>query len=379
MPFTTARIVWEGLLSLAFIALLLGSLALTGLQIKPFDVLAMLAAAAVAGPVMGDFALGQVAMIGAAGVAVALAAFARNALLSGVATFVAAFQPNLVLPLAARMTDRRTIATVVVAAVAFVAATLAMGGGTGGLLSYVHRLAEHGAGERFIAIQYTIPAIAASFGSGEAIADALGAVAGIVCVAGVAFLAMRFKAEPVLTVCVAIALLPLAIPFFHEHDFVIELIPVIVLAASGNGRIRLLAGIAAAAVLVDWFGFAQRPTAIAQIAALAIAMTLAYAALPRRSDPSLLDFVPALTAFVLIAVCVPIALHAPAPTWPDMLATGYRADPHADISAVWTAEQRRSGLGALVPAWGLLRALPLAGCALLAFAAWREIRYRGAV
>jgi hypothetical protein len=64
-------------------------------------------------------------------------------------------------------------------------------------------------------------------------------------------------------------------------------------------------------------------------------------------------------------VAVPLARAHPAPTWPDALPPAYRAPARADASAVWADEQRAAGLDAREPAWGLLRAFPLAGCAAL--------------
>jgi hypothetical protein len=45
----------------------------------------------------------------------------------------------------------------------------------------------------------------------------------------------------------------------------------------------------------------------------------------------------------------------------------YRAPTASDASAVWAGEQRAAGLAVRQPAWGALRALPLAGCVLLGF------------
>jgi hypothetical protein len=174
------------------------------------------------------------------------------------------------------------------------------------------------------------------------------------------------RARPLLAAALAIALLPLLVGFFHEHDFTIVLIPVVVLALRGDGRVRTLTGIAAACTLVDWFGIAQRPAGAAQTVCLALALGCTYAALPAREDRA------AATALVAAAIIAPFALalaHAhPAPVWPDALGN-YHAAAGLDASAVWAAEQQRSGLQARVPAWGVLRAIPLAGCVLVAAAA----------
>jgi hypothetical protein len=68
-------------------------------------------------------------------------------------------------------------------------------------------------------------------------------------------------------------------------------------------------------------------------------------------------------------------LH-PAPTWPDDLPPRYRAAAAGDASDVWAGEQRAAGLLARVPAWGILRSLPLAGCIVLSAALVADARRR---
>jgi hypothetical protein len=75
-----------------------------------------------------------------------------------------------------------------------------------------------------------------------------------------------------------------------------------------------------------------------------------------------------------VAVCiaafiaVPLARAFPIPDWPDALAAAFTAPASMSASDVWAAEQRAVGLVAAVPAWGALRALPLAGCVILGVA-----------
>ena len=218
-------------------------------------------------------------------------------------------------------------------------------------------------------IQYGVPAILASFHVAPGTAAFAGNAVGLLAVAGAAFGAIRLRAQPRIAVTIAIAALPWAVPFFHEHDFVIELIPAIVLAASSNARVRMLAGVAATCVLVDWLGIAQRPHAAAQTVCLAFAVACAFAALPNRSLRAASPLPPLVACALLSLIAVPLALVFPAPVWPDALGA-FHAAANLDASAVWAAEQQRAGLDAFVPAWGILRAIPLLGCATLAVAAY---------
>jgi len=140
-----------------------------------------------------------------------------------------------------------------------------------------------------------------------------------------------------------------------------------VFAAARDARVRMLAGVATACVCVDWLGVAQRPDAALQTATLAVAVTCAYAALADDARRPPLWQIP-LAGALLALVLIPLALHVPAPVWPDALGA-FHAAPGLDASALWAAEQQRAGLTQTAPAWGVLRAVPLFGCALLAIAA----------
>ncbi|MBV9408838.1 MAG: hypothetical protein JO164_08430, partial [Candidatus Eremiobacteraeota bacterium] len=165
-----------------------------------------------------------------------------------------------------------------------------------------------------------------------------------------------------------LAALPLAIPFFHEHDFVVELIPLLILALRAQRGVRAAAGVAAVLILVDWFGLAQSGRGQAQILGQGVAVACAFAACGAGRRAGRADLAPFAALLVLFCAAVPLARAFPAPTWPDALPAGYRAPANADASALWGDEQRAAGLDARVPAWGALRALPLAGCVVLGVA-----------
>lgn len=369
LPFDAARVVWVALLGLAFAVLAVAAAALAHVRLTVARAASALLFGAVTGPVISDIALGQVALVSAAAVSVALLALERRSPWAIAAAFVAALQPNLALPLAVRLVERRSAVLLAAALAAFIAIAFLAGGGGAGFLAYLQLLGEHGAGERFIVIQYGVPAILASFAVPYGAATLAGNVAALFAIAGTAAVAIRLRAQARLVAVIAIAALPWALPFFHEHDFVIELIPVVVLAASANARVRLLAGIAAPCTLVDWLGVAQRPSAAANTIALALATACAFAALPNRALRATSPLPPLIACAVVALVAIPLALTFPAPVWPDMLGA-FHAAPGLDASAVWAAEQQRAGLGARVPAWGVLRAIPLLGCAILALTAY---------
>lgn len=317
------------------------------------------------GAATSALALGQAALLAGGALALALLRMERrDAVGAALATLVAAVQPNLVVALVARLRDRTAWIAASAAAAAFAALSLAVGGGLAGVARYLRLLREHGEAERFVTIQHTPAAVAWSLGAAAPLASALGAAVAVAAIAGIALA----RGDRIL---VALAALPLAVPFFHEHDFVVALIPGLVLARRSTGRTRVVAGIATACVLVDWFGAAQRPAAQPQIVAEALAVACAFVALGPGALARRADLAPLLATAALAMVALPLAAAHPAPTWPDALPAGYRAPADAGASAIWAAEQRAAGLDAREPAWGALRAIPLAGSALLALAAAR--------
>jgi len=381
LPHPVAVRVWTTLLAAAFCALVLAALALARARGAPALLGAALLAGA-SGPATSDIALGQAALLSAAGIACALLAYERAArdangarttgigatVAGAFATLVAAIQPNLALALIARMRDRAALAAAALGAVAFAALTLAAGGGMHGFLAYVHRLGEHGRAERFVTIQHTPAAIAWGFGASPAIAQAAGTACSLAAILVTIFVIVRGRLGARDGTLLALAALPFAVPFFHEHDFVVELIPLIVLAASTRGPARALAGIAAVAIGTDWLDLAQRTPAEPQIALLGLAVACGFVLLGRGARATRADLAPFVAVIVLACAAIPLARAHPAPTWPDMLPAAYRAPAAADASAVWADEQHAAGLDAPNPAWSALRTIPLTGCIVLGLA-----------
>jgi hypothetical protein len=378
VPFRIARLAWETLLAAAITGIVAGALLIAGGAITPLRATLALALAATSGPVVSGFTLGQAALIGAAATILGFAALERGSPWAVPAAFVAAIQPNLALPLAMRAFDRRAFVLLACAFAAFLALTLGVGGGLSGFTAYLHLLRLHDAAERYITIQHSLPALAAAFGASHALADAIGGGVALVALALVVAAAVRWRERPTIVACIGVALLPLVVPFFHEHDFALDLLPVLVLVQRGDARIRALAGIAAVMTLVDWLGLAQRPQAMVPTACLGVAVAAASALLATRDDARgpgerLATCAPLLTVVLLGACCIPLAHAFVAPTWPETLGP-YHAPPGADISTIWGEEAMHSGLAAVVPAWSMLRAIPLAGCVLLAYAGARLAR-----
>lgn len=364
LTWPVACAVWGAILGVAFAVLAFAALRLAGGATGVLDALSVLLLAACFGPLTSGVALGQVAVLSCAAIAVTpLLLGPRMTFGAATSVLIAMLQPNLAVALLARLSDRR-------ATIAFaLALALALGGSVvaveniGGLAHYLTVLREHAASERFIAIQTTVAGIARGFGATPGLSGTLAIAAALATFGALAFQMLPGRYEPSDRLALACAALPLALPFAHEHDFTLVLLPAVIVTRRASGAAWVLAACAVVVIAVDWLGLAQRPNALATSTLLASAASLALAALAReRLTP--FHFLPLLIAPAVLLAGSNAAAH-PLPTWPENLSPYFTVAPDAPAAAVWHAEQFASGIGALDPAWAFLRALSLAGCALL--------------
>ncbi len=362
LPFAAANVVWRVLLVAALAVVAFLTLRMAGHRVTAGSILAISVAALGFGPLTSALALGQIA----------LPAFAC-ALLSlawAPASFLAWMQPNIALTLASQLVSRRAFGFPV-AALAFGAACIAAGG-VGGIEHYLAVLQQHASAERFSAIQITPASIAYGFGAPVQLASAIGTVITLAAVCCWALL-MREHTDVLTRFCATCALLPLAMPFFHEHDLLVAFVPAIVLTLRADSRTWPIAAIGGLFAATDWLGLAQRPDGVLQTLLLVGALGLALVALREQTHPRML-IVP---GAVLAAIAVAGAFtHAhPAPVWPDAMRAVPPGIGHADIAAAWNAQQRATGLLTQNAVWAALRCLSLTGCALVAVAAAISSRY----
>jgi hypothetical protein len=368
LPYRGALAIWTALLVLAAGTILVCGLCLSGARGDPWLYLLAGAFVLASAPLIASLALGQAALISAASVAAAIVTYrVRWPAAAFVATFGTAIQPNLTFALLARIRSWWDAAVAACAGLAFAIITLTVGGGIHGFTVYLQRLGAHGAAERIAAIQHTPTAIAYALGVPAQLAAVCGAVVAFAAVIAAITIVVRERLDATDATLVASALLPLAIPFFHEHDFVLELLAILVLAERTQGRARRLGAVAAVLVLIDWFGLAQRQGAQGQIICLGAAVAVAFIGLGRAALAVLAG---------LAALALPLAASHGAPTWPDALPAQYHAKPGDDASAAWADESRVTGLLGRDPVWGVLRTLPLAGCVVLAGAIVADARRR---
>ena len=361
LPFPAAALLWGAILIAAASALLIALLRSTN-ALSPGAVLAGACVFAAFGPFTSDFALGQAALLSFAACVGATLWFARSPLLSGTWSFFAAVQPNIALALLSQISNRRSWRPFLAALVGFL--TLSFFARGYSALRYAGDLIAHGQAERFVLIQMTPAAIAYGLGAPAFLCQIIGAVAS----AGafiVALVVLRHPYVKALWKLAAVcALLPFAVPFFHEHDFVTALLAAVLCALLAEDRTWSIAATGTLLAGIDWLGLAQRPQGFTQSFLLAIALLLGLFSIAEQ--PLRRMILPCSVLVVLLAAGF-LAQHHPAPIWPDdmrgaTVLTGSTAK-------IWNDELMRTGQFVREPFWAAMRLLTLLGAALLAWAA----------
>ena len=368
LPYPTAAHVWWAVLGLSLLALAVAAIRGSNASLTPLSLFAALALAIAFAPVTSDFALGQAALPAFLGAVLLVVLADRSVSLAALAGCLALAQPNAAIGLASQLgRNRATLAIALGIALTYVLGAIAAGWEWP--LAYARLAATHSAAERFIAIQFSPAAIAYGLGASPNVAGAIGIALAAFAIAAAAVIAYGVR-DAFARFSAFSALAPFVSSFFHEHDFVLSYAAALWCALRTSAAARAIALAGTLLVGIDWLGLAQRPSGIAQSLLLAIAAFAAFAALGERAD--LRRAVPvALAAAVVFAGAAALATHHPVPVWPYTLG-GFHAPADASAAGVWFAEQRASGLLAVVPTWGLLRALSLLGCSLLAYAIYRH-------
>jgi hypothetical protein len=368
-PFPVAALLWGAILIAAAAAVLIAALRST----NALSAGALLAGACVFtafGPFTSDLALGQAALLSFAACVGATLWLIRSPILTGTWAFFAALQPNIALALLSQITDRRSWRPLLVAALCFLAFCF-YARGWDGPLRYARDLLAHGRAERFVLIQMTPAAVAYGFGAPALLCQIIGGIAA----AGAFIVALVVVRNPYLKtlwkLAAVCALLPFALPFFHEHDFVTVLLAVVLCALLAEHRTWSIAATGALFAGIDWLGLAQRPQGFAQASLLAIALLLALFAIAEQPLRRML-----LPCSVLVALLGAgfLAQHHPAPIWPDQMRGA--AALTGSTANIWHDELTRTGQFARDPLWAAMRLLTLTGAALLAWACIASARER---
>jgi len=368
LPYATAASLWSAFEVAAAIALVAGVALGSHARMDLFTLAAVTALGLACAPVSSAIVLGQLALPAFAAAALLVPLASRSLFAAAAAAIIAFAQPNASLGLLSQLGRNRITIALACAALASYALG-AVAAGWGWPAAYARIVAAQLAAERFDAIQLTPAAIAYGFGAAPAQARLIGlAVAALAIVAAV-LIAIAVRGRFARFAAFS-ALVPFVAAFVHEHDLVVAAAAAPWCALRTRGATRAIALTGTLLLCVDWLGLAQRPSAAVQSALLLFAALAAFASLGETRELRAGAVIGAVVACAL-AAAVWLAYGHPAPIWPDALGS-FQAPNGASAAAIWSQEQRATGLFAVNPAWAALRSAPLLGCALLAYAIYRR-------
>ncbi len=349
LPYHVATVLWTILLFCALVTVFIATGRLLYLSYGHAVLTVVLALAFV--PITSDFGLGQAAL---AAYGFAVFALTTPPSLATVAVALSVLQPNVAFGLVAMFESQRaTLALIGGAIVIYVVGALA--DGTQWPVTYLRTLAAHAQAERFAAIQYTPTAVLYGFGIPPSVAQVVGtAVAVVIFVVGV-FGAIRADtlAHRFAILCCAV---PFVAGFFHEHDFVVLFVPVIL--ALSHARNTTVTVVATFLVGINWLDFAQQPQALPQDVILAAALLIAAIGFQPQRNYVVAGLV--LAAITILGAW--IGNTHPLSIWPNDMHGVARG---ATIAQVWKNEQLQTGLLRPDAAAAALRSFALLGSALL--------------
>ncbi len=376
LPYLVAAIAWGVIIIVAAATLVIIPARLARRRLRRTDAISLVVVAVCAGPLVTGASVGQAALPAAAAVGAAMLFAARRQwLLVVLATIVAGIlKPNDALALAATAREAAALGALAVSVIASSVANVPFASGVHGIVAYANVLLAQGESERTYAYQFSVTAIAFGFGLAAPLARTLGTAVSIVAIGALVVALRASRASIADGALIACATLPFVLPFEHEPDIVVALLPALVVAFRATGWAWALGGAGTVLLCIDPFALTQGwpgllfSVAMATIASLQLA-ALAPAAVGR------LRFVPLVVAPLILA----IGLFAPPqhlPLWPATLPDHRAPAPGATASSVWHDELVALGLEE-PNAWvSVVRLLTLCGCGCIGVAMVRRARER---
>lgn len=362
LPYDVAAGVWAGACTLCGVVILLVPALVAGRRIERRDGYALALLFASFAPLVTAVAVGQAALPATAAIDLAILAAARRrwTWAAGAAFAAALFKPNLALVLVATVRSLGAVIAYAASALATALATALTGGGWGALAAYLSVVVQQSAAERFYLYQFTPAAIAFGFGLPQGAAILLGVVVSLLACGATAAAIRRSRASVADGAAIACAGYPFVVPFVHQADLIVVLLPGLVAIYRAQGAAWLLAAAGLVLVSIDSLAFSQGEVAAVFTPVIAVVAALQIAALNRtvswRLRVAPLAIVPALLV---------LALFAPAqrlPLWPGSLSPAFTASASESPTHVWQRELDTLALEVPSSYIALLRCISLAGC-----------------
>ena len=365
LPYTAAMALWGTFLVVCVAVILYVPARLARRKLSLVDAVALLFFACAWGPLVAGVAFGQAAIPATAAVALAILLMSeRRWRWAAVAATVAAlFKPQLALALVGAVQCGTATVALGVAALGSLIGNALIGGGVTGLVGYLSLLPQQADSERFYIYQFAPTSIAYSFGLAEGQAVQVGIIITALTVVVTTLVVWRSRASLVDGLLIVCAALPFALPYVHEYDFAVALLPGFVALYRARGTAWLLAACGLILLAVEPFALGHEGAGLAVSVVTATIVALEIAAL----TPLLyLRFRLAPLAVIPLVLCVGLGTPAkPVPLWPADLPADFRAAHGATATTVWKHELLAVGLQSRRPWDALLRCITLSGCILV--------------
>jgi len=361
-PYLIAAVAWGIIVIAAAAALLIIPARLVHRRIRRTDAISLIVIAVSTGPLVTGVCVGQAAVPAAAAVGAAiLCATRRQWLPMALATIVAGLlKPNDALALVAMAREAAALVALGASIIVSGVATLPFANGVHGIVAYANVLLAQGESERTYAYQFSVTAIAFGFGMAQSVARTFGTVVSIVAIGATIVVLRVTRASLADGALIACAALPFVLPFEHEPDMVIVLVPAFVVAFRATGWAWALGSAGTVLLCIDPFALTQGAPGLLFSVAMAAIAALQLAALAPTAVGRL-RLLPLAVAPLILA----IGLFAPSqhlPLWPATLPDHRVLAAGATASSVWHDELVAMGLED-PNAWvSVLRLLTLCGC-----------------
>jgi hypothetical protein len=378
LPYPFAALVWGAFVTASAFAFLVLAARLADRRLTPAVLGSLGLIGVAAAPIVTGIVAGQTALPAAAAVGAAIwCARQRRWVAFGAAAVAAAcLKPNDALAIAACARAAAAVVALAAAAVTTIAVNVPFVHGFHGAFAYLHILASQTDAERDFIYQFTPASIAYAFGAPLHAATIAGSVLAVVLCIGIVAAMRATRADLVDGAAIGCAFIPFMLPYVHEHDFTIALLPALFVVLRGRGAAWIAGSVSLVVLASNPLALAHGWSGLAFTAVMGAVLALQLAALAPRACRRY-RYAPLLAIPILAAVTFGISPQR-IDQWPDALPARYPVAGAASASAVWRAEIVASGLTERRPWTAVLRLVTLLGCAGIGFAMLRVAAVRAA-
>jgi len=368
IPYVGAALAWIVVLVGSVVVMMIVPARFAGYRLQRGDAPTFLLLAVSSGPLVTGVSAGQAALPAVAAVVVAVVSAARRRwmVMAAAAIVAGLLKPNDALVIVATLREMAVLCAVAGSAIVSGLANLSVAHGVHGIIAYFGVIMSQGAAERKFTNQFAPASIAYGFGITQQAAGMLGSALSALAIATVVTAVRSTRASLADGAAIACAAFPFMLPYEHEPDMVIALLPALFVLFRARGRTWALGAIGTVLLFINPFALTQGSPGTTFAVAMAAVAGLQLAALaPPACKP--LRFAP-LTVVPLVLFLGLLAPPDRLPIWPDVPVAHAVVTAGASPSAIWNAELVALGLDTQYPWVSLVRLLTLSGCVCIGIA-----------